>query len=86
MAAPRPARVMVVSEVDDLFTRDFTGRVDAVQTVDLAFRVSGQLVELPVVEGQRIAKGDLIAALDPTDYENALREARVNFEQKKKKT
>lgn len=82
--APRPARVMVVSEVDDLFTRDFTGRVDAVQTVDLAFRVSGQLVELPVVEGQRIAKGDLIAALDPTDFQNAVREARVNFEQKKK--
>ncbi|AEV38534.1 efflux transporter, RND family, MFP subunit [Pseudovibrio sp. FO-BEG1] len=82
--APRPARVMVVSEVDDLFTRNFTGRVDAVQTVDLAFRVSGQLVELPIVEGQRIAKGDLIAALDPTDYENALREAQVNYEQKKK--
>ncbi|GHB32659.1 hemolysin secretion protein D [Pseudovibrio japonicus] len=82
--APRPARVMVVSEVDDLFTRDFTGRVDAVQTVDLAFRVSGQLVELPVVEGQRIAKGDLIAALDPTDFENAVREAEVNYEQKKK--
>ncbi|KZL21295.1 Solvent efflux pump periplasmic linker SrpA precursor [Pseudovibrio axinellae] len=83
-AAPRPARVMVVSQVDDLFTRNFTGRVDAVQTVDLAFRVSGQLVELPIVEGQRIAKGDLIAALDPTDYQNTVREAQVNFEQKKK--
>ncbi|KZK77599.1 Toluene efflux pump periplasmic linker protein TtgD precursor [Pseudovibrio sp. Ad13] len=82
--APRPARVMVVSEIDDLFTRNFTGRVDAVQTVDLAFRVSGQLVEMPIIEGQRIAKGDLIAALDPTDYENTVREAQVNFEQKKK--
>ncbi len=81
---PRPARVMVVSEVEDLFARSFTGRVDAVQTVDLAFRVSGQLVELPIVEGQRIAKGDLIGALDPTDFENTVREAQVNYGQKKK--
>lgn len=80
----RPARVMVVSEVDDLFTRTFTGRVDAVQTVDLAFQVAGKIVELPIAEGQKIAKGDLIAALDPTDYENAVREAQVNYEQKKK--
>ncbi|SDR37558.1 efflux RND transporter periplasmic adaptor subunit [Pseudovibrio sp. Tun.PSC04-5.I4] len=83
-AIVRPASVMIVSEIDDLSTRNFTGRVDAVQTVDLAFRVSGQLVELPVSDGQRVKKGDLIAALDPTDYENVVREAQVNYEQKKK--
>ena len=80
----RPARVMVVSEFDDLFTRTFTGRVDAVQTVDLAFQIPGKIIELPIIEGQHIAKGDLIAALDPTDYEIAWREAQVNYEQKKK--
>lgn len=33
----------------------------------LAFRVSGQVINLPVVEGQRVKKGQLIAAIDPRD-------------------
>ncbi|WP_068314432.1 efflux RND transporter periplasmic adaptor subunit [Polycladidibacter hongkongensis] len=82
-AAPRPAKVLQIVEQQGLYTRSFTGRVEAVQTVNMAFRVSGQLNELPVLESQRVKKGDLIAALDPTDYENILREAKVNYEQKK---
>ncbi|MTI17415.1 efflux RND transporter periplasmic adaptor subunit [Rhodobacteraceae bacterium RKSG542] len=81
--APRPAKVMQASQNLNSATRSFAGRVEAVQTVDLAFRVGGQLVQLPVRESQMVKKGDLIAALDPTDYESALREAKVNFEQKK---
>ena len=38
--------------------------VEAVEYVKLAFRVSGQIIDLPVVEGQRVRKGQLIAAID----------------------
>ena len=41
--------------------------VEAVEYVRLAFRVSGQVVSLPVVEGQRVKKGQQIAAIDPRD-------------------
>ena len=41
--------------------------VEAVEYVKLAFRVSGQVINLPVVEGQRVKKGQLIAAIDPRD-------------------
>ncbi|MDD7910490.1 MULTISPECIES: efflux RND transporter periplasmic adaptor subunit [Pseudovibrio] len=82
-AKPRPAPVMAVSEEEGLVTRNFTGRVEAVQTVDLAFRVGGQIVELPIRESQSVKKGDLIAALDPADYEAAVREAEVNIQQRK---
>lgn len=41
--------------------------VEAVEYVKLAFRVSGQIINLPVVEGQRVKKGQLIAAIDPRD-------------------
>lgn len=41
--------------------------VEAVEYVKLAFRVSGQIINLPVVEGQRVRKGQLIAAIDPRD-------------------
>ena len=47
--------------------KDFSGIVEAVEYVKLAFRVSGQVINLPVVEGQRVKKGQLIAAIDPRD-------------------
>ena len=47
--------------------KDFSGVVEAIEYVKLAFRVSGQIVELPVVEGQKVKKGDLIAKIDPRE-------------------
>ncbi len=47
--------------------KDFSGVVEAVEYVKLAFRVSGQIVELPVIEGQKVKKGDLIAKIDPRE-------------------
>ncbi|OKL45255.1 efflux RND transporter periplasmic adaptor subunit [Pseudovibrio exalbescens] len=80
---PRVAPVMTVSAEEGMVTRNFTGRVEAVQTVNLAFRVGGQLTKLPVRESQLVKEGELIAALDPADYEAAVREAEVNIEQRK---
>ena len=62
-------------------SRRFLGRVDARQTVDLSFRVSGQLSALPATPGTVIAKGDTIARLDPTDYQLAVRRAEAEHQQ-----
>ncbi len=76
----RPARIFVVADRSESLQYEFVGRVEAVQTVDMTFEVSGPLVELPVLEGQILAKGDLVAALDPTDFELAVREAQVQLQ------
>ncbi|MEP3048900.1 MAG: efflux RND transporter periplasmic adaptor subunit [Roseibium sp.] len=83
-AAPRPARIFTVSDQMGLVERRFAGRVEAVQTVDLSFQVSGRLVELPVLESQRVSAGDIIAKLDTTDYDRAVREATINADQAKR--
>ena len=49
-------------------------------TVNLSFEVGGRLAQLPVREGQVVSKGDLVAALDPTDFELAVRQAEVQRE------
>ncbi len=79
-AAPEsslPVRVEVVGEASGTATRHFVGRLEAVSTVDLSFEVGGRLAKLPVREGQVVSKGDLVAALDPTDFELAVRQAEV---------
>lgn len=79
--AIRPVKLMTVSAAKVGLTREFYGQVVARQTVDIAFQTSGQLVEFPVLEGQTIPKGDLIARLDPEPFELALEQARLRESQ-----
>lgn len=57
--------------------RRFVGRVDALSTVDLSFQVGGRITRMPVQQGAIVPQGELIAALDDTDYARAAREASV---------
>lgn len=44
-------------------------------TADLAFQVGGRVVTVAVDEGTRVGRGQLLAALDPTDYRLAYAQA-----------
>ncbi len=68
-AVVRPIKMITVTSSSDAMKRSFPGRVRASKRVELSFRVQGPLVELPVEEGQPVKKGDLIARIDPRDYE-----------------
>ena len=77
-----PARVVKLTQVGEqslLPGRRFVGRVEAVSTVDLSFRVGGQLVEVPSQQGGVIPQGGVVARLDPTDYELAERRADAEY-------
>lgn len=65
-APARPVKTAQVSS-QSVIRKDFSGIAEAVEYVKLAFRVGGQITSLPVVEGQRVKKGQLIAAIDPRD-------------------
>ena len=62
-------------------SRVFFGHVVARETVDLAFQVSGQIVEFPVEEGAIVPRTGLVARLDQEPFELSLEEARARSEQ-----
>ena len=74
--AGRPIKLMTVGSNLTGQIRSLPGTVRATDRVDLAFQVSGPLIELPVREGQRVKRGDLLARIDPRDYETSLRDAK----------
>ncbi len=76
----RPVRAMKVADFAGLTERSFPGRAAATQEVDLAFRVSGPLVALPVNVGDQVEEGALIARIDPRDFDVALRGAEASLE------
>lgn len=55
--------------------REFPGRAEAVQFADLSFRVGGTLQELPVRLGEQVEAGEVVAQLDPRDFEVRVRAA-----------
>jgi RND family efflux transporter MFP subunit len=76
----RLVRVMRVGDADELVRRSFPGRASAAQEVDLAFRVSGPLVAFPVRVGNNLEQGDLVARIDPRDFETDVRNAEGNLQ------
>lgn len=62
----RPVKTATVESRSEI-SKDFSGIVEAVDYVKLAFRVSGQIIDLPIIEGQKVSKGQLIATIDPRD-------------------
>ena len=64
-----PVKVLTFPTLGDHGEPIFPGRVEAGDSAFLAFRVEGQLKELNVRMGQRVAKDALLAELDPTDFQ-----------------
>lgn len=72
----RPVKTQVFGSSGLGAGREYSGVVQAARDADLSFEVSGRIIEFPVVEGQRVTRGTLLARLDSRDYE-ALRDAAV---------
>jgi len=58
---PRPVIFVEVASAADVEDRSFPARIAALQTVELGFRVPGQIAVIEVIEAQDIEQGDLIA-------------------------
>ncbi|KGQ20431.1 RND efflux system, membrane fusion protein CmeA [Lysobacter dokdonensis DS-58] len=81
-AAPPPPEVSVATVLSKDVAQwdEFTGRVQAVETVDLRPRVSGYVERVAYHEGQDVRKGDLLFVIDPRPYRAALDQALANLE------
>ncbi len=77
------AEVVVTTPVADDVTdyQDFTGRMEALKTVDIRPRVSGYVTEAPFVEGDVVKEGDLLYQIDPRTYKADLDQAEANLKQ-----
>jgi multidrug efflux pump subunit AcrA (membrane-fusion protein) len=75
----RPVRAVKVGDLKAIQGREFPGRAKARDEVDLSFRVAGPLIALAVDVGSKVKKGDVIARIDPKDFQTALESAMGNL-------
>ncbi len=80
----RPVKVFEVEGISGAALRRFPGSISASQRAELSFRVGGVLNKIEVKEGDRVKAGQLLASLDPTDYEIRVKDRQATFDNAQK--
>jgi multidrug efflux system membrane fusion protein len=78
-----PLSTVTVAKIEERTIQDFvvfTGRTEAVESVDVRARVSGYLVETRFKDGQEVKKGDVLFVIDPRPYQADLDRAQGEFD------
>ncbi|GET46651.1 efflux RND transporter periplasmic adaptor subunit [Capnocytophaga felis] len=57
-----------------------TGKIQPELEIKLSSEVSGEIIELPVVEGQMVKKGDLLVRVNPNVYESVVNRSVAGLE------
>ena len=78
---PPPPKVTIARPVEREVTEwdEYTGRFDAVDSVEVRPRVNGYLQEIHFKDGALVNKGDLLFVIDPRPYEAARRRAEAEL-------
>ena len=72
-------RLFTVRNASAKSAQEFPGRVKAAEEVNMAFKVSGTLMRVCVGEGSRVSRGQLVAEIDPRDYQVQLDAAEAEY-------
>ena len=75
----RPVRTELVLATGGGRVRSFSGRARAGQETNLSFRVPGRIQALNVKLGDAIRRGQVLAELEPDDFEIAVEQARAEL-------
>lgn len=71
-AVPRPAKVTEVLSTNATVSRTYPATVLPSREIELSFKVSGQIIALPIRAASEVAEGDIIAQIDTRDFENQI--------------
>src|SRR5882757_302850 len=75
----RPVRVTSVQHALSGDTISLTGQIQAKDQINLAFRIGGRLQERNVTVGDPVTPGQIVARIEPQDFQNALRSAEADL-------
>lgn len=78
--SPKVVQLYQAEMVNTSEQYEFPATVSVVKSVDLKFEVAGRLIYANLVEGSKVAKGDVLARIDPSPYERRVTEAKIRFE------
>jgi RND family efflux transporter MFP subunit len=79
----RPVKTFEVGSTNGTFNREWPGRIEPTQNAEMSFGVAGDIIELPIAEGDTVERGQLLARLDARQFRARLdaEQAQLRFNQ-----
>lgn len=74
---PMPVPIVTIEEKPVEIWKEFSGRIMAVDYVEIRPQVTGKIEKIHFTDGQMVKKGDLLYTIDPRPYEAAVALARA---------
>jgi len=80
--APPPPPVTVATPIRKEIVEwdEYTGRTEAVESVDVRPRVSGYIDQISFKDGQLVKPGDVLFVIDPRPYQDVLDQDKANLQ------
>ncbi len=79
----RPVKSMKIEESSKVILNNFSGRAEATQELNLGFPVAGTMIGRPVSKGDNVKTGEILAWLDPRDFQSSVDSAQAEYERSK---
>jgi membrane fusion protein (multidrug efflux system) len=82
LANERPPTNVVLLDVQPTTIRDrinLPGAIEPWTDLELLAKINGEVIEVPVTEGDKVTKGQVVARIDPADYQIALDAAKASY-------
>ncbi len=79
----KEVEITKVEPIDITETVSATGKIQPEIEVKISSEVSGEIIELPIVEGQSVMKGDLLVRINPDIYQSSVQRARASYSNSK---
>lgn len=76
----KEVEITEIEPIQIVETVSATGKIQPELEVKLSSEVSGEIIELPVVEGQLVEKGDLLVRINPDIYQSSLQRSRAGLQ------
>jgi HlyD family secretion protein len=76
----KEVEITQVEKTSIIETVSATGKIQPEVEVKLSSEVSGEIIELPVVEGQQVEKGDLLVRVNPEIYQSSLERSQAGLQ------
>ncbi|NCO63875.1 MAG: efflux RND transporter periplasmic adaptor subunit [Flavobacteriales bacterium] len=69
-----------ITRLDIVETVSATGKIQPEVEVKISSEVSGEIIELPIIEGQQVKKGDLLVRINPDIYQSSLNRSQASLQ------
>ena len=76
----REVQITKIEPIDIVETVAATGKIQPEVEVMLSSEVSGEIIELPIKEGQQVEKGDLLVRINPDLIQSALNQSQAGLQ------